>query len=1036
MNYILKLLILGKFLYCTTMINKMMRSGLCWILGFCSCICIAHVDAQDCTLTHYGVNEGLSQSSVYLFLEDKNGLIWIGTGDGLNLFDGYDFKIYKHSPENDNTISNNTIRSIIQDNLGRLWIGTDDGLNLLDRNTDKFSHLPRPIIPEINPTNTALKIVGDEVYCFVSDKGLFIYNTKNQTFRNVNGTDTSLNAYANQSDEIPEIYFPKPDCLVKLNTNTGKTYRYPYSDMSGKTIMLGNLGKEPNQILIKSNNGLNIFNSGTGMFLSVAKFPALQPFIHKDVSAFCIDNENRYWISVNEEGLYCYSAQGKLLRSYIDPKAEQNNSASLKHIDILYADREGNIWAGTQDAGFFKISLKAEKFNLVNIKNGDTKNQLSSNFIKCFFKTGNTILVGTFDKGLNVINTESGKVNQLKHVNNDLNSVCSNTINSITEDSRGNIWICSEDGLCIYNPKSMNFEHVYTSHRNVQDNFSPFIYQMKNGDLLHRRYDRLYKVILKNKKWIFEPFYPNIAPAIVWENNNGDFLFSNRIGGLFILKGQNYISIPKQMRWPRNLANLHVNCFYKDVWNNIWFATNMGLIKADNGYHFLKLYGLKDGLPDEFIYGILGDKNQRLWISTNKGISCFDPSTLRFRNYAMADGLQSNEFNSGAYYKAPDGEMYFGGINGFNFFYPEQIADNQHKPIVRIKSIKLFDKELPTESLSHNPDFSYNQNTFSFEVSAVEYTRPADNAYAYKLEGDENKWYYAGKNRNIRYSNLAPGSYALWVKAANSDGIWSVPSKLYQFEINPPYWNSWWFRTIICFSAFGFIVGITRFVSQQKLKKLLAKSEREREIEKIRIRISNDIHDDIGAGLSRLAMISEITKEENKLTGDVITKLDKLSSTSRELMTSLREIVWAMNPKNDQADSLLSYLRTYTYNYFEDSGIDIIINFPDEMDTISFNPEMRRNIFLIIKEAFNNALKYAVCSTIELSFQIENGLVIFEIKDNGIGFDKDDISEFGNGLLNMYNRCEAIGGQLEINSASEKGTKICLKFELELLKNS
>ncbi len=1025
-----------KFLYCTAIVDNVMRRGLRGVFVLCFYACLANLHAQDCTITHYGVNEGLSQSSVYLFLKDKNGLMWIGTGDGLNSFDGYDFKIYKHQPDNDASLCNNTIRSLNQDKNGKIWVGTDDGLDVYDSVSDNFNHISEPYPRGINLTNTALDIVGDNVYYVVTNGGIFLYSIKNHNFIKIKGTDSCLHPYFNPMVNSKEIYLPRQDKLGRLNILTQKIDWYPFSGKSGKTFILGNLGKEPEKLLIKSKDEFQVFNSGTGKFTSITNYPALEPFIHKDIASFCVDKDNMYWVAITGEGLYEYTPGGKLLRSYKDQNEQQNNSSSLKHIDVLYADPEGNIWVGTQDAGFFKITPAAEKFPLTNIRHDETKNQLSSNFIKCFYKSGNSLLVGTFDKGLNVINTRTGKVLWFQHDPKNIHSICSNTINSITADREGNIWICAEEGLCLYDAQKMSFNQIYKAPEKSPDNFSPFIFQKKNGDLLTRKADLLYKLIFKNKKWEFEPFSPNISPNIVWENDNGDFLFSNRAGGLFMLSGQNFISIPLQLKWPHNLIGIHINCFYKDNHNVIWLATNMGLIKADNSYHFIKLYGLKEGVPDAFIYGMLSDERQRIWLSTNKGISCFDPLQSSFRNYTTADGLQSNEYNSGAFYKAPDGEIFFGGVNGFNHFYPEQIADNQHTPAIRIKSIKLFDNELSMGKLKPDRAFSYTQNTFSFEISAIEYTRPADNTYAYKLEGDENKWYYAGKNRNIRYSNLVPGKYSLWVKAANSDGVWSAPKKVYQFIIQPPYWESWWFRSIISISAIGLIIGTTRYISQQKLKKLLAKAEREREIEKIRIRISTDIHDDIGAGLSRLAMISEITKEENNLTGEVIGKLDKLSSTSRELMTSLREIVWAMNPKNDQADSLLSYLRTYTYNYFEDSGIDRIVTFQDAVDHISFNPEMRRNIFLIIKEAFNNTLKYAKCSVIELSFRIENGEAIFEIKDNGIGFEKDNVSEFGNGLINMRNRCETIGGSFEINSNHGKGTTICLRFDLELFENS
>jgi len=989
-----------------------------------------HLYAQDCTVTHYSVNDGLSQSSVYHFLEDRNGLMWIGTGDGLNLFNGYEFKVFKHQMEQEGSISNNTIRSINQDNKGQIWIGTENGLNKFDSISENFYREPNPSFPHVNPTNNVLSIIENKLIDFIPGTGIFQFDTKNNTFKLIGKTDSCQDAFTNTFFNANEYYLISNSKLGKFNSDKGRVDWYINGKNGYKILYLNKLGKG-DELLIRTPKCLEIFNVNTKQINSPINYPPLIPFIYNEVTSICIDKDNNYWIAVEGDGLFAYTADGKLLKHYYD----QNALYSFKHIGILYCDSKNNIWAGTQDAGFFKITLASEKFKLFNINSGEAYH-ISSNFIKCFYKHDNDLLVGTFDKGLNIINTQTGKIQWFEHNSKDDKSICSNTINAIDTDREGHIWICTEDGICLYNAVKKTFQKVLTPKRMSIDNFTPFVFQTNTGLLYTRLYDGLYLLKFKNKKWQAELYTHNLSPSIIWENDNGNLLMGYRSGGIYLSFNNKIDTIPKRMKWPEKLQNIKATCFYKDRSKNIWVATNMGLLEMDNSYHFIKLYSITDGLPDAYIYGILADKTNHIWLSTNRGISRFDIENKLFRNYSIEDGLQSNEYNSGAYYKTIDGEMYFGGVNGFNYFYPEKIKDNPYPPIVKLTNIKLYDKDLPLKLQKPNNKFSYTDNTFSFEVAGIEFTRPADITYSYKLLGDEDKWFDAGKKRYIRYSNLAPGNYTLLVKAANSDGIWSEPKSLYQFTIHPPYWSSWWFRGIIGGLFISITIGATRYASQQKLKKLLAQSEREREIEKIRTRISIDIHDDIGAGLSKLAMISENTKSEKDLPIEISDRLDKLTSSSRELMNSLSEIVWAMNPKYDQAESLLSYLRSYTYSYFEDSEITCIVNFPEETSRITFNPEIRRNIFLIVKEAFNNTLKYSKATNIEISFKTENKKAQFIISDNGIGIQQRAMRELGNGLINMRKRCEAIGGIFDIISAPGCGTKISLSFDLAIFSNS
>ena len=992
------------------------------------------LSAQDCTVHHYGVNDGLSQSSVWHFFEDKNGMMWIGTGDGLNLFDGYHFTIFKNDPLQQNSLSNNRIRSINQDSYNRIWVGTDEGLNVYDDMHQKFKAIV-PVSREFpDKAIRVCHIIDTKLFFYAPGRGTFSYSTRDQ---NIAAVDTRYNMLEriNETAVINNcLWFISTNKLCRFNLKTAAIDQYKIGTGEKNLDFTFYCRFDDSHILIAENQGPVLFNTVLNKEENLDKYPALLSFQNKKINAFCIDLNSKYWIAVQGDGLYCYDKNGSFLKYYHDENPQVNSSVSFRDIRTIYPDSKGNIWVGTDDAGFFKISSRNEKFNLTNVNTGNG-DHIGSNFIKCFYKSGNNLWVGTYKKGLNIINTRTGKIRYYYSKENDNNSLYSNTISAIYPDREGNIWVISEDGLCIYDSAKQIFKRISYFRRKSPDNFTPVIFEKKNGEKWVRLENGLSRLIYEKGNWRLHLFSDTIYPTAIWENDNGDCFLSTTNRGVLIWRDGKFESLSHKAHWPENLSLIIANCFAKDSNKNTWIGTRNGLMKLDENDKFIKLYTTIDGLPDNFIYGILRDKYNRLWMSTNKGLSCFNITTHSFRNYGIADGLQSNEFNTGAYYEAADGEMFFGGVNGFNNFYPKKINNNPNTPVLRLTDIKLFDVELAPEKRVNDARFSYNQNTFSFIVSGIEFSRPEDNTYAFMLEGNDNSWFYSGTKREVRFDNLSPGHYALWVKSANADGVWSAPVSIYSFTINPPFWKTWWFLSLLFILFIGSIILVTINISQQKLKKLLAKTEKEREIEKIRSRISSDIHDDIGAGLSRIALISDKVRNDKGSSLNIDNQLDKLSKSSRELMSSLGEIVWAMNPKNDELSSLLSYLRSYANGYFEDSDIVCIVNFQDPLPDLYFNPEIRRNIFLIIKEAFNNTLKYARANTVNLTFGVNETNVVFEIKDNGVGIDPLKIRQFSNGMSNMRKRCEDIGGVFELTSIRGSGTAIRLLIDLKLVES-
>jgi signal transduction histidine kinase len=373
--------------------------------------------------------------------------------------------------------------------------------------------------------------------------------------------------------------------------------------------------------------------------------------------------------------------------------------------------------------------------------------------------------------------------------------------------------------------------------------------------------------------------------------------------------------------------------------------------------------------------------------------------------------------------------MFFGGSNGMVRFHPDSIKDNSYVPPIVITAFKTFDKIVPLDSTiseKHSIEMSYKENVISFEFVALNYTNPEKNQYAYKLEGFDNEWIYCGTRRYATYTNLDGGSYIFRVKGSNNDGIWNNEGTSIAVIVTPPFWKTWWFRT------FGFVAillsvgGSIRYVEMKKLKRTIEQLEQERALERERTRISQDMHDEVGANLTKIAIISELAMKNAGDVDGITTQLQSISKTSREVVDSIGAIVWAINPKNDRLDNLAGYLREYASDYFEIAKIDCRFDFPDELPSHSLSSVVRRNIFLTVKEAIHNIVKHSAATAVHIRLRLAGRQLEIGIEDNGKGFVMADISGYGNGLMNMKKRVESINGKFDIQSQPGCGTKIKL----------
>jgi len=500
--------------------------------------------------------------------------------------------------------------------------------------------------------------------------------------------------------------------------------------------------------------------------------------------------------------------------------------------------------------------------------------------------------------------------------------------------------------------------------------------------------------------------------ACFGEDRKGNLWIGTYLGGVnrFDPRTGQFTRLQHDPQNANSLSHNSVTSIYADRDGLLWFGTAQGLNKFDPRTEAFTRYDEKDGLPNAFIYSILGDDEGNLWLSSNNGLSkCNDrlPAGRKFKNYDVTDGLQSNEFNVGAYHRGRSGAFYFGGINGLNRFFPGEVRENPHAPPIVLTAFKKFNETAALDSALAEIKtlrLSYRENFFSFDFAALDYTQPEKNQYAYMMAGFDPDWIHAGTRRYAGYTNLDPGAYVFKVKGANNDGVWNETGAAVKIIITPPFWKTWWFRVL----AAAAIIGLLGLIYRYRVGRLL-------EMERLRVRIASDLHDDIGATLTKISLHSELIEESNE-PGEIRESLRKIGAMSRELVTTMSDIVWSIDARNDTLGNLIDRMRDFATSVLSVRATQIDFNCAGLDMQKKLPVDFRQNIYLIFKEAINNIAKHAEAARVDVQIKNANGHFNMSIRDDGKGWREHEYAKLtGHGLRNMKMRAARIGGDLNIS---------------------
>jgi signal transduction histidine kinase/ligand-binding sensor domain-containing protein len=976
--------------------------------------------AQQAYLLNLGVPQGLSQSSVYLIHQDKQGFMWFGTADGLNRYDGNSFRTYKlQHPGEANGNSNFYGRAAFEDEAGNMYLSERTGIIYYDRQKDEVSSFyPQHVQPAYPGGMAEVLGGGNDSSFWFTDCGLSFYNYNYHTgkLKRIAIQDPTHHSSSFRlafMDKEKRIWYSLYHGIGCYDTQKG-TFSFHLTALYKKLgIHLSHevLSAGQNRIIIASGQMVIDYN------LQNHSYSYLMPYNKAErYERLEIDRLGRIYIGSAINGLYAIEPDGKRQKVALD---EDPFGPPQKIITRIKSDASDNLWIGCDGFGLTKINPLHKKFNL--FRNGVNGMAFKSNFIKCLYKKENEIWFGTHDGGLHVLNTKTGSVHVIAG-----NLPGYNIISCIFPFNEKEIIAGSSAGLAFISTQTkqqtrfirLPFSPVYAEGQNALT----AIFRMKSGSLYAASREGFFSIQKDRmvKLEIPDMGSPNFVAVhvttdgVLWAGSQEHaYLYELREtkpGTLTLLN--------------KYLKGRCLRCFYEDTAAGVlWIASERGLIRKDLATRKYTFITTEQGLADNFLYAVLPGNNDELWLTSNKGLMCYHTKTGKVESYSAADGLQSNEFNTGSYYRSSDGELFFGGINGFNSFYPANVKPNTHQPQIALTRLSINDEDATEKGNAatlSDITLPYNENTLSFDFSALEFTDPSKNKYQYKLEGIDKNWVLSDNKHFARYSALLPGTYRLIVKASNNDQVWSNETQLISITILPPWWKRWWFVLLVILTCCTGIFYLARSITTRKLKARLRELEKQEAVNRERTRISKDMHDDLGSGLTKIAIMSELLKqqEQHYENGQV----EKISKTAGDLIDNMSHIIWAMNPDNDRIDNLLSYLREYASGFFDDTLLRCTIDFPEMQHDLALSQQARRNLFLVYKESLNNIVKHAGATTVHIRSDITGNRIIFGITDNGKGFDPSHVKRFGNGLINMKKRMEDVNGTYFIKSKTGEGT--------------
>lgn len=924
--------------------------------------------AQVYPFRSYSIEKGLSEAVVNEMMQDEEGWLWIATGYGLNRFDGFQFTNYYE----ENGLLSNKVHSLYQGEDGTIWVGTGAGVNIIEDDSITTN-------PELSALGSSviLEIFEDSrgEYWFASDgQGVWHFDEAGNLtqYREVNGMSDDRVRDVVEDDE-GTLWFATRGGLTSLKDGNFRSYTTEdgLPDDKLRDLILDKQG----ELWIASRGGLSHFKDGT-----FRNYTEADGLVNNRIQSLSLDKGDGLWIGT-EEGVSHF--RDGAFKNYSVEQGLTNN--------IIYAtmlDRENNIWFGTFGGG---ISV----FLGDHIQNFSIEEGLTNNVITSITedREGNH-WISSYGGGISRYD-EEGFTNYTEG-----DGLVDNKVYTAIVDRENRLLVGTRWGLSIFEDGSFyNFDETELPYRKIRaiqeanngegywmGTYGEGILQFKDGSFRH----------LQEQDGL-----ANNTVMSVEQDDEGAFWFAT-YGG--ISKYQNGEFTNYTIR--DGLPNNGILDILKDNDGNLWFSSFSG-ISMFTGEGFINITE-QDGLPDEVCYFILQDDNGIFWIGTKIGVVRFDYTMYQsaegaaerrksFKLITQDQGLIANETNAGAGFKDDSGILWFGTVGGLTRFNPETAPSTDVAPKVHIENVHISGE--PVDNRKDVKVGSDNRN-IGIDFVGISFSAPEQILYEYRLRGSGEGWQQTTR-RSVRYSALLPGEYTFQVRAQNNDGIWSTERASLTFTVLAPFWMQWWFILLVVAALIGIILFIYNYY---RVKKMV-------DIERMRVRIASDLHDDVGSALTEIALQSDFLQTTD--VGEQLKQsLDQIGTQSRKIVSSLDDIVWSIDARNDTLGDLTDRMQDYINNMLPQK--EVHYQFDDLNMDNKITVPIKENLYLIFKEAVNNIAKHSDAEKVEVVLKHNNGNFDLYIHDNGQGVKAE--RKTGQGLRNMEMRAERIDADIEFEN--------------------
>lgn len=923
---------------------------------------------QSLPFRTYSIENGLSEAVVYDLEQDDEGYLWIATGYGLNRFDGFTFQNYYE----EDGLQDNRINTVYEDSRGLVWVGTVNGLNVV-RDDSVFA------MPEFDAVgqSSILKIFEDssgDFWIATDGQGVWHFeeNSNPTQYLSIHGLGSNR---VRDIIEDPEgtLWFATRGGLTSLDDGNFRTFTTADGLLDDRLRDLAL--DENNRLWIATRGGLNLKQGD--QFQSYTEEDGLVNNLIQSISA---DSQDGLWIGTEQGASYF---KNNAFRNYTDDLGLPNN--------IIYStmiDREDNIWFGTFGGGF---SVFFGDF----IQNFTVEEGLPNNVVTSITQD---------QQGAHWITTYGGGItrfdgNSFQNIST-LDGLVDDKVYTATVDDQNRLLIGTRWGISIYidgdfinyNEEELQSRKIrdITQHSNLKEywiaTYENGAFRFLDGEI---------------ERFTQEDGLASNTVLSVIEGDDGSFWFAT-YGGVSHLKDGTFTNYTTREGLPNN----GVLDILKDSNGSIWVSTFNGIARF-NGEDGFTSITTDDGLPDEVAYFIVQDDSGFFWIGTKEGVARFDyrryisaphhRKSDAFTMYTQDQGLVANEMNAGAVFKDRDGNLWLGSVGGVSRLNPQLVHRNRTPPKIHIENVQISGESTrPVDGLEVASD---NHNV-RFEYIGISFSAPSQVVYEYRLRGSGEGWQQTS-DRFVRYPSLPSGEYTFEIRAKNSDGIWTSELTALNFSVSAPFWMQWWFIALVL----AVIVGTFLFIyNYYRVKKMV-------DIERMRVRIASDLHDDVGSTLTEIALQSDFLQTTD-LDRSFKESLNQIGKQSRKIVSSLDDIVWSIDARNDTLGDLTDRMQDYINNVLPHK--EVSYQFEDINMAEKLTVSMKENLYLIFKEAINNIAKHSNASKVEVVLKNENGTFDLYIHDNGKGTVPE--KKTGHGLRNMKMRAKRINADISFEN--------------------